>query len=77
MKSVFKKKELSVGKEQAIGIVFKDVGPICEKEGISLDWLINPAPIPKQIHVTNGLIAVLRKLKMQHNIINKTVALWV
>ncbi|VDI55399.1 Hypothetical predicted protein [Mytilus galloprovincialis] len=32
MKSVFKKKELSVGKEQAIGIVFKDVGPICEKE---------------------------------------------
>ncbi|VDI15710.1 Hypothetical predicted protein [Mytilus galloprovincialis] len=61
MKSVFKKKDLSIGKEQAIGIAFKDVGPLCEKEGISLDWLKNPSPIPNKINVTNGLIVELRK----------------
>ncbi|XP_052075821.1 uncharacterized protein LOC127713909 [Mytilus californianus] len=77
MKSVFKKKDLSIGKEQAIGIAFKDVGPICEKEGISLDWLKNPSPIPNKIDVTNGLIVELRKVRMQHSILHKTVALWV
>ncbi|CAC5398309.1 unnamed protein product [Mytilus coruscus] len=66
MKSVFKKKDLSIGKEQAIGIAFKDVGPICEKEGIRLDWLKNPSPIPNKIDVTNGLIVELRKVRMQH-----------
>ncbi|CAC5384728.1 unnamed protein product [Mytilus coruscus] len=77
MKSVFKKKDLSIGKEQAIGIAFKDVGPICEKEGIRLDWLKNPSPIPNKIDVTNGLIVELRKVRMQHSILHKTVALWV
>ncbi|CAG2210291.1 unnamed protein product [Mytilus edulis] len=67
MKSVFKKKDLSIGKEQAIGIAFKDVGPICEKEGISLDWLKNPSPIPNKINVTNGLIVELRKFTYNQN----------
>ncbi|CAC5424273.1 unnamed protein product [Mytilus coruscus] len=58
-------------------LLVSDVGPICEKEGIRLDWLKNPSPIPNKIDVTNGLIVELRKVRMQHSILHKTVALWV
>ena len=68
IKFVVKKRSADAARELAVGVVIKDVGPLCEKENISLEWLHNPTPLKKHVHVTKGLMLELRRVRMRHNL---------
>ena len=77
IKFVVKKRSADAARELAVGVVIKDVGPLCEKENISLEWLHNPTPLKKHVHVTKGLMLELRRVRMRHNLNLKKASLWI
>jgi hypothetical protein len=76
IKFVVKKRYADAARELAVGVVIKDVGPLCEKENISLEWLHNPTPLKKHVHITKGLMLELRRVRMRHNLNLKKASLW-
>ena len=77
IKFVVKKRSADAARELAVGVVIKDVGPLCEKENISLEWLHNPTPLKKHVHVNKGLMLELRRVRMRHNLNLKKASLWI
>jgi hypothetical protein len=43
----------------------------------SLEWLHNPTPLKKHVHVTIGLVLELRRVRMCHNLNLKKASLWI
>jgi hypothetical protein len=42
-----------------------------------LEWLHNPTPLKKHVHVTKGLMLELRRVRMRHNLNLKKASLWI
>lgn len=77
IKFVVKKRSADAAQELAVGVVIKDVGPLCEKENISLEWLHNPTPLKKHVHVTKCLVLELRRVRLRHSVNLKKASLWI
>jgi hypothetical protein len=76
IKFVVKERSADAAQALAVGVVV-GVGPLCEKENISLEWLHNPTPLKKHVHVTKGLMLELRRVRMRHNLNLKEASLWI
>ena len=62
----------------AVGVVIKDVGPLCEKENISLEWLHNPTPLKKTCSFyKRSRVRIEERVRMRHNLNLKKASLWI
>lgn len=76
IKFVVKKRSADAAQDLAVGVVV-GLGPLCEKENITLEWLHNPTPLDRQVHVTKGLVLELRRVRIRHSVNLKKQSLWI
>ena len=76
IKFVVKERSADAAQALAVGVVV-GVGPLCEKENISLEWLHNPIPLNRHVKVTKGLVLELRRVRTRHSVNLKKTSLWI
>ena len=76
IKFVVKERSADAAQALAVGVIV-GVGPLCEKENISLEWLHNPIPLNRHVEVTKGLVLELRRVRTRHSVNLKKTSLWI